>query len=168
MSADFEGSVEEIHRAFHETDYWTARLAEVPADVASVELLRIGGESGTDGTIEVVTVQTVHSHNLPGLVTQLHRGDLCIRREEAWGPVNDGFTTLSVRASVERTPVNVWGTGVLSPVGESGGSRLSGQLTVQARIPLIGGKVEKLIGAQLRELVALEQRFTTKWIANNV
>lgn len=76
MSADYEGSVEEVHRAFYEADYWKARLAETPVDVATLESIRVGGDSGDDGTIEVVTLQMVRSHNLPGLVTQLHRGDL--------------------------------------------------------------------------------------------
>ncbi|SOJ53207.1 hypothetical protein MSIMFB_00707 [Mycobacterium simulans] len=168
MSANYEGSVEEVHRAFYETDYWTARLAETPVDVASIESLRIGGESGNDGTIEVVTVQTLHSHNLPGLVTQLHRGDLSVRREESWTPISDGIATASIAGSIVGAPVNLWGTAVLSPSAETGGSRMSAQITIQVRIPLIGGKLERLIGTQLRELVALEQRFTTKWIANNV
>ena len=55
--------------------------------------MRVGGESGNDGTIEVVTLQVIHSHKLPGLITQLHRGDLRIRREETWGPVTGGAAT---------------------------------------------------------------------------
>ena len=35
------------------------------------------------------------------------------------------------------------------------------------RVPLIGGKVERLIGTHLAELVSREQQFTTEWIANN-
>ncbi|MEQ0574202.1 DUF2505 family protein, partial [Mycobacterium tuberculosis] len=50
MSADYEGSVEEVHRAFYEADYWKARLAETPVDVATLESIRVGGDSGDDGT----------------------------------------------------------------------------------------------------------------------
>ncbi|MCV7075624.1 DUF2505 domain-containing protein [Mycobacterium szulgai] len=168
MSADYEGSVEDVHRAFYEADYWTARLAETPVDIATIESMRLGGASGADGSIEVITVQTVCSHNLPALVTQLHRGDLSVRREEIWTPINDGIATVSIAGSIVGAPVNLWGTGVLSPKEESGGSRMSAQLTIQVRIPIIGGKLERLIGTQLRELVAIEQRFTTLWIADNV
>jgi hypothetical protein len=35
------------------------------------------------------------------------------------------------------------------------------------RAPIIGGKVENLIGTRLAELVSREQRFTTEWITNN-
>ena len=47
------------------------------------------------------------------------------------------------------------------------GARLTFRITVAVRIPIIGGKVEKLIGAHLADLVTREQRFTTEWIANN-
>ncbi|ORB85344.1 hypothetical protein B1987_17835 [Mycobacterium kansasii] len=167
MSADYEGSVEEVHRAFHDEDYWRARLAETPVDIASLHSMRIGGESGSQGTIEVVTLQTVHRHNLPGLVTQLHRGDLCVRREEMWSPVTDGVATASIAGAIIDAPANLWGTAVLAPNADSGGSRLSLQVTIQVRIPLIGGKLERIIGTELHQLVMMEQRFTTQWIANN-
>jgi hypothetical protein len=166
LSADYDGSVEDVYRAFSDVEYWRDRLADIPVDVATLESIRIGGESGGDGTIEVVTMQAVHSHNLPGLVTQLHRGDLWIRREEAWSPVTDGGATASISGSILDAPVNVWGTAELSPITESGGSRLTFRITIQVRAPIIGGKVEKIIGTQLAELVSREQRFTTEWITN--
>ena len=162
MSADYEGSVEEVHQAFSETDYWLARLADSGVDDAKLESMRV-----SDGTIEVVTLQVVRSHNLPGLVTQLHRGDLCIRREVNWGPITDRTATASVAGSILDAPVNLSGTAVLSPIAGSGGARVEFQVSVQVRIPIVGGKVEKLLGGVLTSLVAGEQRFTTTWIANH-
>jgi hypothetical protein len=166
LSAEYEGSVDEVHRAYSEPEYWRARLADIPVDDARLESIRIGGESGDDGTIEVVTLQAVHSHNLPALVTQLHRGDLCIRREETWGPVTDGTATASIAGSILGTPVNVAGTAELSPI-EKGGARLTFRITIGVRVPIIGGKVENIIGTHLAELVSREQRFTTDWITSN-
>lgn len=166
LFADYEGSVEEVHGAFREPEYWRARLADIPVDDARMESLRIGGESGADGTIEVITLQAVHSHNLPALVTQLHKGDLCVRREEKWGPVTDDSATASVAGSILGTPVSVSGIAELSPTA-SGGARLAFQITVGVRIPLIGGKLEKIIGTHLAELVSREQHFTTDWLRHN-
>lgn len=167
LSADYENSVEEIHRAFLEEGYWKARLADIPVDEARLESMRLGGESGDDGTVEVVTLQLVRSHNLHALVKQLHRGDLCVRRKETWGPITGGAATASIAGSIEGTPVTVSGTADLSPIAESGGARLEFRITVQVRVPLIGGKVERLIGTQLAELVSREQRLTAEWIAGN-
>jgi hypothetical protein len=167
MAADYQGSVEEVYRAFQDPEYWRARLADTPVDVATVESMRVGGESGSDGTIEVVTVQTVRSDKLPAVVTQLHRGDMSIKREEIWAPVTHGAATASISGSILDTPVDLWGTAVLSPIAESGGARQTFHITIQVRAPIIGGKVEKMLGAQLSELVTREQRFTSEWIANH-
>lgn len=162
LSADYDGSVEEVHRAFTHEDYWRARLAESGVDVATLESMRVGD----DDTVEVVTLQVIRSHKLPGMVTQLHNGDLCIRREETWGPVSEGTAQGSVSGSIVEAPVNLTGEAALSPITGTGGSRLVFRATVQVRVPIIGGKLENIIGAQLAELVAAEQRFTTKWIAD--
>lgn len=164
LSADYQNSVEEIHRAFLEEGYWEARLADIPVDEARVESIEVGGESGT---VEVVTVQVVRHHNLHAFVKQLHHGDFCVRRKETWGPITDGAATASIAGSVEGTPVTVSGTADLSPIAGSGGARLGFRITVQVRVPLIGGKLERLIGTQLAELVSREQRLTAEWIATN-
>jgi hypothetical protein len=165
LSADYDGSVDEVHRAFTDASYWRARLAESGVDVATLESMRVGGRSGDDDTVEVVTLQVIRSDKLPGLVTQLHSGDLRIRREETWGPVAGGAATGSVVGSIVDAPVNLAGTAVLEPIGRTGGTRLTFQATVQVRVPIIGGKLENIIGTRLAELVAAEQRFTTEWIA---
>jgi Protein of unknown function (DUF2505) len=165
LSADYDGSVDDVHRAFTDEDYWRARLAGSGVDVATLESMRVGGEAGGEDTVEVVTLQVIRSHKLPGMVTQLHSGDLCIRREETWGPVTGGAATGSVVGSIVDAPVNLTGTVVLEPIDATGGTRLTFRATVQVRVPIIGGKLESIIGTRLAELVAAEQRFTTEWIA---
>jgi Protein of unknown function (DUF2505) len=167
ISADSEGSVEAVLQAYSKKTYWLARLASSGVDDAKLESLRLGGESGNDGTIDVVTLQVIHSRRLPALITQMHRGDLCIRREETWGPISDDVATATVAGSIVNAPANVSGTAVLSPTAKSDGSRLECRITVHVRIPLIGGKLENFIGTRLADLVVAEQRFTTEWIINN-
>lgn len=100
LSAHYDGSVDEVHRAFTDADYWRARLASSGVDVATLESMRVGGQSGDEDVVEVVTLQVIRSDKLPGMVTQLHSGDLCIRREETWGPVTGGTATGSVVGSI--------------------------------------------------------------------
>lgn len=167
LSADYVNSVEQVHRAFRHESYWRARLADIPVDEATVESMRVGGEPGDDGTVEVVTLQKVRSHNLHAIVKQLHRGDVAVRRKEKWGPLVDGTAAGSILATILDTPVHVSGTGELTTIAESGGARLTSRITIQVRVPIIGGKVERLIGSQLDELVSREQRLTTEWITDN-
>jgi uncharacterized protein DUF2505 len=166
-SVDYEASVEQVHRAFYEEEYWKARLIDIPADEVRLEHMRVGGESGDDGTVEVVTLHVVRSHNLLSVVKQLHRGDVSIRRTETWGPVVGGTATASFTGAILGTPVDVRGTAELSPAADSGGARLGMQASIQVRVPIIGGKVERLIAMNLGELVSKEQQFTAEWVANN-
>lgn len=167
MSADYEGTVEQVHQAFRDRQYWLARLAGSGADDATLDSMRVGGPSGGDGSIEVVTTQVLRIDRLPGVVTQFHRGDLVIRRKEDWGPVTGGIANATVLGTILDAPVTLSGTALLAPVPETGGARLKFRATVEVRIPLVGGKIENLIGNQLVELLIAEQRFTTMWIAEN-
>jgi Protein of unknown function (DUF2505) len=164
MSTDYGVGVEEVLRAFSEEQYWLARLADSGADDTTLDLMQIGGASGDDGSIDVVTTQVLRSDRLPGVVSQFHRGDLRIRREERWEPVTNGAATATVTGSILDAPASLTGTAVLEPLADSGGARLKLRATVEVRVPLVGGKLENFIGNQLVELLIAEQRFTTVWI----
>jgi hypothetical protein len=163
MSTDYAVSVDEVLRAFSEEEYWLARLADSGADDTTLESLQLGGPDGADGSIDVITTQVLRSDRLPGVVTQFHRGDLRIRREERWEPITDGSATATVTGSILDAPAALTGTAVLEPLGDTG-ARLKLRATVEVRIPLVGGKLENFIGNQLVELLIAEQRFTTMWI----
>lgn len=161
MASDYEGSVEQVHRAFGDEQYWLARLADSGADATALDALTV-----TDaGDITAVTTQTLRANQLPGLVSQFHRGDLHIRREEQWQPIRHGASHGTVRGSVAGAPVSLSGTATLAATDR--GSRLSVHITVEVRVPLVGGKIESFIGTQLVDLLTAEQRFTSVWITEH-
>ncbi len=162
MAAEYEGSVEQVHRAFSDQAYWLERLADSGADQATLDSMRVDD----DGSIDVVTTQVLRRDRLPAMVTQFHPGDLALVREEAWSPISDGKATATVSGAISGAPVTLSGTAVLAPRAASG-SRQAFTVTVEVRIPLVGGKVENFIGSQLVELLIAEQRFTTAWINLN-
>jgi len=164
MSTDYGVTVDEVLRAFSEEEYWLARLADSGADHTTLDSMQLGGPSGTDGSIDVITTQVLRSDRLPGVITQFHRGDLRIRREEKWEPVTNGSATATISGSILDAPASLNGTAVLEPVAETGGARMKLRATVEVRIPLVGGKLENFVGNQLVELLIAEQRFTTRWI----
>ncbi|MGH3674353.1 MAG: DUF2505 domain-containing protein [Mycobacterium sp.] len=162
MAAEYEGTVEQVHRAFSDETYWLERLADSGADEAALDSMEVDGNGGVD----VITTQVLRVDRLPGMVTQFHPGDLSIVREERWSPVSDGTASATVTGSIPGAPVTLSGTAVLAPAATAG-SRLEFSATVEVRIPLVGGKVENFIGSQLVELLIAEQRFTTAWIIQN-
>lgn len=161
MSADYEGTVEQVHRAFRDEHYWLSRLADSGADDATLDALT----TGPDGSISASTTQVLRADRLPGVVTQFHRGDLRIERHELWTPVTDGRSSATVTGVIANAPVTLDGTAQLGPTGT--GAKMDFRAKVEVRIPLVGGKIESFIGAQLVDLLIAEQRFTSRWITEN-
>ena len=162
MAAEYDGSVEQVHQAFSDEQYWLARLADSGADDYSLDSMTVDGDG-----IEIVTTQRLRADRLPGVVTQFHRGDLSLVREETWSPIRDGQATATIKLTIIDAPATLSGTAVLAPAKSGGGSRLEFKATVQVNVPLVGGKIENFIGSQLIELLIAEQRFTTVWITEN-
>jgi len=159
MATDYNADVATVHSTLCDEQYWLARLADSGADAARLDSLRLGA----DGSVDVVTMQVLRSTQLPALVTQFHRGDLEITREESWTPLVDGRADAVVSGSISGAPVSVTGRAELEP--SDTGARLVFHADVTVRVPLVGGKLENFIGNQLLELLGAEQRFTTRWIA---
>ncbi|MET0452895.1 MAG: DUF2505 domain-containing protein [Mycobacterium sp.] len=161
MAAEYDGPVDQIHRAFADEQYWLDRLGDSGADKATLDSMILG----TDGGIEVITTQTLHASRLPAVVAQFHHGDLSFVREETWTPIVDGRATAVVKGTIPGAPATLGGDATLTK--EGAGSRLTLTATVEVRIPLLGGKVENFVGGQLFELLRAEQEFTSAWIARN-
>ena len=162
MATEYSGSVEQVHQAFSDEQYWLARLADSGADDYSLDSMAVDAEG-----IDIKTTQRLRVDRLPGVVTQFHRGDLSLVREEAWTPIRDGQATATIKLSIIGAPATLSGTAVLAPAKSGGGSRLEFKATVQVDVPLVGGKIENFIGSQLVDLLIAEQRFTTVWITEN-
>ena len=161
MATDYDTGVSQVHAALSDERYWLARLAGSGADEARLDTMEVG----PDGGIDVVTTQVLRSDRLPSVVSQFHRGDLEIRREEAWSPLQGPRADATVNGSIARAPVSLAGTAALSGEGER--CRLALHANVEVLVPLVGRKLENFIGNQLMELLIAEQRFTTAWIAGD-
>jgi hypothetical protein len=162
MATEYGGSVEQVHQAFRDEQYWLARLADSGADDYSLDSLTVDGNG-----IDIVTTQRLRSDRLPAVVQQFHRGDLALVREETWSPIRDGQATAAIQLTIIGAPATLNGTAELVPATSGDGSRLEFHATVQVNVPLVGGKIENFIGSQLIELLIAEQRFTTVWITEN-
>ena len=161
MATDYQGSVEQVHQAFLDEQYWLARLADSGADDATLTSMRLTA----DGGVEVTTTQVLRADRLPAVVTQFHHGDLEIRRAESWTGLVDGKAEATISGSIPGAPVTLTGNAQLTPPELQ--AHLAFHATIEVRIPLVGGKVENFIGNQLLDLLTAEQRFTTMWIAQN-
>jgi Protein of unknown function (DUF2505) len=156
-------SVEQVHAALGDEDYWAARFAAYDASTTLDSLI-----VEADGTVTVRATQYLGRRLLPGVVAKLVPGDLKIVHSETWRPVGDrqvrGQVSVSAPAALGSGRAEAW----LAPAGPVGkGSQLRFAVTVQVKVPVVGGRVESYVGSQLAVNIPALQRFTTTWIAEH-
>src|SRR4051812_31222031 len=118
VSTDAPASVEQIHSAFSQEQYWLARLQAYGGDTMTLEALTVDG----DGTVSVTTIQDLRHDVLPGVFARVFPGDLAVLREETWRPVDGSQVHGDVTIMASGAPASGSGTAVLAPIAE--GSRL--------------------------------------------
>lgn len=160
ISTESSATVEQLHAAFSSEDYWAERFAKSDGSIVLDSLV-----IEADGTVTMSATQHLGRQLLPGVVAKLVRGDLKILHAETWGPVTDR----QVRGQVTIAAPGGLGSGraeaSLTPVGN--GSQMRFLTTVEVKIPLVGGKFEKSIGADLAKSIPEIERFTATWIAEH-
>lgn len=160
MSVESPASPEQFLSAFGNEDYWRARLV-VGDGTAELKSLAVDG----DGTVRVTVAATLVRNRLPKLITPFHRADLEVVQNEKWSWIDRGRLRGEVSVAAAPIPVSGFWEALVAPV--ENGSRLSYTAKVMANIPLVGGTIERSIGAQLAKGIAKGVPFTTEWIAEN-
>ena len=162
VSADCAATVSEVHAALGNQGYWAARLSFYGGDSIVLDSLDVD----PDATVRVVTIQDLRHDLLPGPLSKMFTGDLVVRRAETWRRADGGAVSGDVHITATGAPLVGCGTATLVPIGA--GSRLRFSGTVEVKIPLIGGQVEKYICGQVCAEIPGVQRFTADWIAQHV
>ncbi|MEY8016875.1 DUF2505 domain-containing protein [Mycobacterium servetii] len=157
-------SVGQVHAAFSRKDYWLARHEAFDAST-SMDSLTVD----PDGTVTMHATQYLGRQLLPGAVARLVPGDIKILHSEMWTPVAPDEVRGEVRVSAPGGLGSGLANARLVPAGPPGhhGSQLLFAASVEVKIPLLGGKLENAIGANLAENIPVIQHFTTAWIAEH-
>jgi Protein of unknown function (DUF2505) len=161
LSVESPASVDQVLSAFGDEDYWQARLATFGGGTATLDALNVD----PSGTVAATITISLLRDRLPKMVTQLHRGDLEMVRNERWSRLGDGRVRGDIKVSIPGAPFSALGEALVAPAPN--GSQLSYTTTVEVKIPLVGGKIESYIGGQTSQEITALQRFTTEWIAEN-
>lgn len=118
--------------------------------------------SDEGGTVSYQLKQGVAAEHLPSVARNLLGGDLVIQRVESW---TEAGRTGTVEVTITGVPGRLDGTFTLAEHA-GGGSELTLAGQVKVSIPLVGGKLEKMICEQVSVLLDKENEFTTEWLAN--
>jgi hypothetical protein len=161
VSFDSPASVDQIHSAFGQEDYWLARIAAFGGAKALRSLV-----VDADGTVEVTVTEDLRRGGLPGMLAKLYRGDLNVVSTEKWSPSDEDHVTGEISVAVTGAPGSGRGVARLASLGD--GSQLTLSATVEFNVPVIGGRVEGYVADQFAGGLAEVHRFTTTWISENV
>ena len=160
FSVESSVSVEQIHSAFSEEDYWLARLTAF-GGIGKLDSFAID----TDGSVHVVIIQDLRNDLMPGLFARLYPRDLAVVQDETWSLIGSGLVRGEVSTAARGAPGSGSGTVLLAPARV--GSRLNCTATAEVKVPLVGGKIESLVGRQMVEETPVMLRFTAQWITEN-
>jgi hypothetical protein len=124
-------------------------------------------EGGVQGSFTVTTQRALSTDNLPAAVQSLIGRTVELRLVERWGPAAaDGARTGTMQLDVVGKPVSASGTTRLSPLGD-GQTELVYEGQVEAKIPLVGRKIEDQAAQQVQRVLELERRTGTAWLAEH-
>jgi Protein of unknown function (DUF2505) len=152
---------DEVYATMVDPDYLRARLE------------RIGGP-GADLLEHSADVQGARyrlrlgldAKDLPSAVRSVLPGNLTIERNERWTRQDSGRYLGDVDVTIPGAPASATGGMRLRDLPE-GGSELNVRADVRVSVPLIGGKIEGVVGEQVQRLLAAETAFTQEWLAQN-
>jgi hypothetical protein len=158
-SADSLVTVEQVHSAFSDEDYWLTRLATLSGSTVLESLI-----VDDDQTVRVATTQDLGRELLPGMVAKFYRRDLKLRHTETWKPIG-GQLRGEISVAVSGAPGSGSGVAMVAPT--QNGSRLTFAATVEFKVPLVGGTIESFIAREFARGIPELQNFTATWVTEH-
>lgn len=151
--ATFAAQADDVFATLVDEAFLTARLRDIGGKAAALLDHEFNGD-----TAAFRLRQGVDANRLPGAVRSILNGDLVVEREERWR----GFESAG-KATINGVPATISSRGQLA--GRGGGTELLIRAEVKVSIPLIGGKIEKVVAEQVTKLLAAEAEYAEKWLA---
>jgi len=118
---------------------------------------------GGDGA-EIRSRRTMPTDQVPDLVRNLVGSTLTVVQVESWGPAGaDGGRDGTVTVEVSGAPVRLTGSLRIRPDGAGTLETVDGDL--KARVPIIGGRIERAAEPAIMAAIEVEEREGRGWLA---
>ncbi len=141
-------------------DYLQAKVNELghgPGEVLECD------PDGSGGW-RLVTTRIVEIE-VPGFAARFIQPTNTMKQTDEWGPDRDGVRDGSWKVEARGVPVSLSGTMRLQPRGAGSVEFING--TIKANVPLVGGKLEKLVFQGVDDNIGHELEFNRKWLASH-
>jgi hypothetical protein len=150
-------SIQQMHAAYSELDYWLARLA--PHN-DTVELRSFDVDAS--GAVRITIVQDLRHLVLPAPFGRLYPRGLELVQSETW--TVDGGTKVCGEIHVQARGAPGSGRSTVVLVPTQNGERFECSGTIQCRVPLVGRKLESIFGRQMMDQIPETLRSITEWV----
>jgi hypothetical protein len=156
-SIDYAATPKEVFAVLSDVKFQEAKCAATAAIKHSADVKTVG-----DHTV-ITTERVLPSDGLPDFAKSMVGDTLKVTETQDWGPASaDGSRRGTVDMAVAGAPIALKGTLMLAPGGGGTVERLDAEL--KARVPLIGGKIEKAAAPPIEEAIDIEAQTAAKWL----
>lgn len=145
-----------VHGAFSSAEYWRDRMRDIGG--ADPELIELRADA--DGLF-VALRQSAPRDAIPEPARRLATR-LRIVRQERWGALTGSVARGTFAAELPGVRGTLTGAMELRPSKSGAEQNYAG--TIDAGIPVLGGRIERLLIAPLERLATLERDYTVQWI----
>ncbi len=158
-TARFGAPLEVIHTTYADEAYWMDRLASIGGPGDTLDSFSTGPRG-----VEVTVTQVIPDDDIPEVARKVLPGRLAITRTMSYGPFDGAQFAFTARAEA------IGGIGVIDGGGEatSDGPGATESITGSAKVavPLLGGRLEKLVVGHLSELFVAEYAHLETWVTS--
>lgn len=145
------------------TDFEAVRAKYEALGHSDVEQVR--RDEGEDGSVTLVTRRVVPLE-VPGFAKKVLSPKQNVTQTDEWSPADaEGGRTGSFRVEAKGTPVQMQGALRLAPDGADGCTNTT-TITIECKLPLVGGKIADLVAKDAHRAVDHEQTWMTERLAS--
>lgn len=156
-SAEYHASPEEVFAVLSDPKFQTAKCA------ATAALEHEASVSASGDRTVITTERVLPSDGLPDFARSMVGKTLTVRETQDWGPAADnGARDGTVDMEVSGVPLSLRGTLRLEPGGQGTLQHIDAEL--KAKVPLIGGKMEKAAAPPIQQAIDIEVRTAHEWL----
>jgi hypothetical protein len=152
----YDASPDEV-RAMIADPAFRERVCEA-MHASSYDVSVTSSSTGSGESVTVVVDQTQPARGIPSYATRLLGDEIRIIQRETWTDASRGSLTLEIPGKPGTFDGTVVLTGDSSTVETVDGE-------VKVRVPLVGGKLESLVGDLFRAALGAEERVGRAWLA---
>lgn len=155
---EYAATPQALFAVLSDVKFQEAKCAATAAIKHSADVETVG-----DHTV-ITTSRILPSDGLPDFAKSMVGETLKVTETQDWGPPSaDGSRRGTVEMAVAGAPIALAGTLSIMPSGGGTVEKLEAEL--KARVPLIGGKIEKAAAPPIEEAIDIEAKTAKVWLS---